>query len=96
VWRQADKYGVPRIAFINKCDRVGAAPFACIEQIRSRLKAHPVQVQLPVGGEGEFVGVIDLVRMRSLEWIGDITGAVFLDAEIPAERLARPRRRASG
>src|SRR5213079_963773 len=54
VWRQADKYGVPRIAFINKCDRVGAAPFACVEQIRERLSAHPIPVQLPLGSESEF------------------------------------------
>jgi elongation factor G len=91
VWRQADKYRVPRIAFINKCDRVGANPAGCIQQIRTRLKAHPVPVQLPLGGEGDFVGVIDLVRMRSLEWIGDITGAVFLDAEIPADRLGEAK-----
>src|SRR5438270_452070 len=71
VWRQADKYNVPRLAFINKCDRVGANPSACIAQIRSRLRAHPIAVQIPNGLEGEFVGVIDLVRMRSLEWVGD-------------------------
>jgi elongation factor G len=91
VWRQADKYRVPRLAFINKCDRVGANPPACIAQIRSRLKAHPIAVQIPNGLEGEFVGIIDLLRMRSLEWVGDLTGGVFLDAEIPAEKLAEAK-----
>ena len=91
VWRQADKYRVPRLAFINKCDRTGADPAAAVEQIRSRLKAHPIPVQIPNGLEGEFVGVIDLVRMRSLEWVGDLTGAIFLDVEIPAERLAEAK-----
>jgi elongation factor G len=91
VWRQADKYGVPRIAFVNKCDRVGAAPFACVDQIRERLGAHPIVVQLPLGSEADFVGVVDLVRMRSLEWIGDVSGAVFLDSEIATDRLAEAK-----
>ena len=91
VWRQADKYRVPRIAFINKCDRTGANPSAAIDQMRSRLKAHPIPVQMPNGLEGEFVGVIDLVGMRSLEWVGDLTGAKFLDAEIPADKLAEAK-----
>jgi elongation factor G len=88
VWRQADKHHVPRLAFINKCDRTGADPDRCIAEIRDRLKAHPIPVQLPNGLESDFVGVIDLLRMRSLEWVGDYTGAMFLDAEIPTERLA--------
>ncbi len=85
VWRQADKYGVPRIAFINKCDRLGADPERCVLQIRERLKAHPIPVQLPLGLEDKFTGVIDLLRMRALEWIGDTTGAAFLVSEIPAD-----------
>ena len=88
VWRQADKHHVPRLAFINKCDRPGADPDRCITEIRDRLKAHPIPVQLPNGLESNFVGVIDLLRMRSLEWVGDYTGALFLDAEIPTDRLA--------
>ena len=60
VWRQADKYRVPRIAFINKCDRVGADPDRCVEQIRERLKAHPVVIQIPNALEDEFRGVVDL------------------------------------
>jgi elongation factor G len=91
VWRQADRYRVPRIAFINKCDRTGANPAAAVEQMRTRLKAHPIPVQLPNGLEADFVGVIDLVRMRSLEWVGDLTGAMFLDVEIPAEKLSEAK-----
>ncbi len=91
VWRQADKYHVPRLAFINKCDRVGADPQTCIEQIRTRLRAHPVPIQLPVGLENDFAGVIDLVRMRKLEWVSDLTGAMFLEGEIPAEQLAEAK-----
>jgi elongation factor G len=85
VWRQADRYHVPRLAFINKCDRVGADPARCIKQISDRLRGHPLVVQIPVGLEDTFRGIVDLVRMRSLEWVGDLTGAVFLEGEIPAE-----------
>jgi elongation factor G len=85
VWRQANRYSVPRLAFVNKCDRTGADPQRCIKQIRERLAGHPVVVQVPMGLEDEFRGVIDLVRMRALEWIGDVTGSAFLEAEIPAE-----------
>src|SRR4051812_38708662 len=84
VWRQADRYSVPRLAFINKCDRVGADPWRCISQIRERLLGHPLVVQLPLGLEESFVGVIDLVRMVALEWVGDITGAAFLQVQIPS------------
>jgi elongation factor G len=91
VWRQADKYRVPRLAFINKCDRVGADPAACVEQIRARLRSHPVPIQLPVGLENDFAGVIDLVRMRKLEWVSDLTGAMFVEGEIPAEQLSEAK-----
>jgi elongation factor G len=87
VWLQANRYKVPRLAFINKCDRLGAEPWRCVRQIRERLTAHPLVVQVPMGLEDEFRGVVDLVRMRALEWIGDVTGAAFLEAEIPAEFL---------
>jgi elongation factor G len=87
VWLQANRYKVPRLAFINKCDRLGAEPWRCVRQIRERLTAHPLVVQVPMGLEDEFRGVIDLVRMRALEWIGDVTGAAFLEAEIPADFL---------
>ncbi len=85
VWRQADKYRVPRIAFINKCDRVGADPDRCVEQIRERLKSHPVVIQIPNALEDEFRGVVDLIRMRLVEWVDDSMGAAFSDEEIPAE-----------
>jgi len=84
VWRQADKYRVPRVAFINKCDRRGADPWRCVQQMRESIKAHPVVTQLPMGIEDSFTGVVDLVDMRALEWVGDTTGAAFLDREIPA------------
>jgi elongation factor G len=84
VWRQADKYRVPRIAFVNKCDRVGADPDRCVAQIRERLKAHPVLIQIPTGLEDRFTGVVDLIRMRCVEWADDTMGAAFSDSEIPA------------
>ncbi len=87
VWRQADRYGVPRVAFINKCDRVGADPQRCVGQLKERLRAHPIVVQVPIGIEDGFVGVVDLVRMRALEWVGDVTGAAFLDVEVPSGML---------
>jgi elongation factor G len=85
VWRQADRYRVPRIAFINKCDRVGADPWRCVQQIRERIKAHPVLTQIPIGIEDSFCGVVDLVSMRALEWVGDTTGAAFMEREIPSQ-----------
>jgi elongation factor G len=87
VWRQADKYRVPRIAFINKCDRVGADPDRAVAQIRERFKAHPVVIQIPNALEDEFRGVVDLIRMRLVEWVGDGMGSAFTDVEIPADLL---------
>ncbi|HEX3698949.1 MAG TPA: elongation factor G [Polyangia bacterium] len=81
VWRQADKYRVPRVAFINKCDRTGANPDHAVEQIRERLKAHPLVIQIPDGLEDDFTGVVDLVRMRHLHWTDDTMGAAFDDRE---------------
>ncbi len=92
VWRQADKYRVPRIAFINKCDRRGADPDRCVEQMRERIKAHPVVTQIPIGIEDSFTGVIDLASMRAIEWVGDTTGAAFLDREIPPSLLKSAKR----
>jgi elongation factor G len=91
VWRQADRYGVPRIAFINKCDRVGANPDACVEQIAGRLKSHPVVIQMPSGLEADFTGVVDLIRMRHIVWSDDTLGATFTETEVPAELVARAR-----
>jgi elongation factor G len=85
VWRQADKYRVPRIAFVNKMDRVGADFESVVHQIRERLGAHPVPVQLPLGVEENFRGVIDLVGMRAIVWDDESLGARFRSEEIPPE-----------
>ena len=85
VWRQADKYNVPRICFINKMDRVGADFFHSMETIVSRLKCKPVAVQLPVGAEDQFKGIVDLVRMKALLWRDETLGAEYDEIEIPEE-----------
>lgn len=87
VWRQADKYGVPRIAFINKMDRVGADFFRGVQMIKDRLKANAIPIQLPVGKEENFKGVIDLVSMKSIIWNDESLGATYSEEEIPAELL---------
>jgi elongation factor G len=84
VWRQADRYMVPRIAFINKMDRTGADFFAAVQSMVDRLGAHPVPVQLPIGQEEHFRGVVDLVEMRAIVWKDDL-GTEFEITEIPAE-----------
>ena len=85
VWRQADKYGVPRICFVNKMDRVGADFFRCVEMIEDRLGATTLVVQLPVGVEAGYRGVVDLVRMNALVWTEETLGAEFEIVDIPAE-----------
>ena len=87
VWRQADKYKVPRIAFINKMDRTGANFFAAVQSMRDRLGANPVPLQIPVGSEDNFTGVVDLVEMQAVLYKDDL-GQEFDVVEIPAE-LAR-------
>jgi len=87
VWRQADKYGVPRIAFINKMDRVGADFDRGIQMMRDRLHANPLPIQLPIGKEDTFKGVIDLVEMKAITWNDESLGATFDVNEIPADRL---------
>jgi len=84
VWRQADKYKVPRIAFINKMDRTGADFFASVQSMVDRLGAHPVPVQLPIGQEEHFRGVVDLVEMKATVWTDDL-GTSMSEEEIPAE-----------
>jgi elongation factor G len=84
VWRQADKYGVPRIAYINKMDRVGADFERGVQTMVERLGAHPVPIQLPIGSEGDFAGVIDLVTMRGIYYLDDL-GTEQEEREIPAE-----------
>jgi elongation factor G len=85
VWRQATKYGVPRIAFVNKMDRSGADFFKVYKQMRERLRANPVPIQVPIGAEEDFKGVIDLVKMKSIVWNETDNGATFVYADIPAE-----------
>ncbi len=85
VWRQADKYGVPRICFVNKLDRVGANFFRCVDMIVDRLGAQPVVMQLPIGAEDEFIGVVDLIKMRAIVWSGESLGAEYKYEEIPAD-----------
>jgi len=85
VWRQANKYGVPRLAFVNKMDRTGANFFRVYEQMRSRLKANPVPIQVPIGAEEKFVGVIDLVKMKAVVWDEASQGIKFEYQDIPAE-----------
>ena len=85
VWRQADKYGVPRLAFVNKMDRAGADFFRVLAQIESRLKCKPVALQLPIGNEDRFVGVVDLVKMKAITWDDATLGMRFKESEIPAE-----------
>ncbi|QOX78443.1 elongation factor G [Trichlorobacter lovleyi] len=87
VWRQADKYCVPRIAFINKMDRIGADFFRGVQMIKDRLKANPVPLQLPVGKEDYFKGIVDLVRMKAIIWDEESLGAKFHEEEIPADLL---------
>ena len=88
VWRQADKYRVPRLCFINKMDRVGADFLHSVETIVSRLKCRPVPIQLPVGTEDQFKGVIDLVTMKARIWLDETLGAQFDEVEIPPEYAA--------
>jgi elongation factor G len=85
VWRQADKYKVPRICFVNKMDRTGADFDNCVQQIKDRLGAHPVRVQLPIGKEENFLGVIDLIGNRAIVWEDESLGAKFKVTEIPAD-----------
>src|SRR3984957_6502923 len=85
VWRQGDKYRVPRMCFINKMDRVGADFFRSFDTIIDRLKCRPVAIQLPIGAEDKFLGVIDLVKMNARIWRDETLGAQFDDVEIPAE-----------
>lgn len=88
VWRQANKYKVPRIAFVNKMDRMGANFLRVVEQIKTRLGANPVPVQLPIGAEDSFEGVVDLVGMRSIYWDDSTQGMRYDEKEVPANMAA--------
>jgi elongation factor G len=85
VWRQADKYGVPRICFVNKMDRIGADFYRCVDMIDDRLGATPLVLQLPIGVEDKFIGLIDLVRMKGIVWKDESLGAEFTLVDIPAD-----------
>jgi elongation factor G len=85
VWRQADKYQVPRMCFVNKMDRTGADFYRCVDMMVDRLGATPLVLQLPIGAEAEFTGVIDLINMRSIVWLDEALGAKFEYGEIPAD-----------
>jgi len=85
VWRQADKYGVPRICFINKIDKMGADFEHAVDTLRKRLNAKPVAIQIPIGQEDKFKGVVDLIEMKSILWENDTIGAEYITGEIPAE-----------
>ncbi len=87
VWRQADKYRVPRICFVNKMDRIGADFKRTFDQIISKLEANPVAIQLPIGAEDKFVGVVDLIRMKSITYKDETMGADYIVGEIPASML---------
>jgi elongation factor G len=90
VWRQANRYGVPRMVFVNKMDRIGADFYNVEDQIRNRLKANPVPIQLPIGAEDQFKGIIDLVKMKAILWDDDAAmGSNYREEEIPADLVEK-------
>ena len=91
VWRQANKYHVPRIVFVNKMDRVGANFYNVEQQIKDRLKANPVPLQIPIGAEDDFKGVVDLVNMKALVWEDETKPTTYVEREIPAELLDKAK-----
>ena len=91
VWRQADKYRVPRVCFINKMDRVGADFFRSVETIVDRLQARPVPIQIPIGAEDQFKGIVDLVSMKARVWLDDTLGAKYDEVDIPSDLAEQAR-----
>ncbi|MEW5964456.1 MAG: elongation factor G [Pseudomonadota bacterium] len=85
VWRQGDKYNVPRIIFANKMDKTGADFYMCVDDIKEKLGARPVPIQLPIGAESSFAGVVDLIKMKGIVWEGDDKGASYKEIDIPAD-----------
>jgi elongation factor G len=85
VWRQADRYDVPRIVFVNKMDKIGADFFKCVSDIIDRVAGKPVCLQLPIGAENNFQGIVDLIKMKGVVWSGEALGAKFDEVEIPAD-----------
>jgi len=92
VWRQADKYGVPRLIFVNKMDKIGADFFTSVQMIKDRLGAKPIVIQLPIGAESNFTGIVDLVRMKAVVWDDETLGASFHDEDIPADLLDQAKK----
>ena len=88
VWRQANKYSVPRLAFVNKMDRAGADFLRVVEQIKQRLGSNPVPIQLPIGSEDNFSGVVDLIRMKAIKWNDEDLGATYVEEDIPENMTA--------
>jgi elongation factor G len=84
VWRQADKYDVPRVVFVNKMDKIGADFYRCVQDIIDRVAGKPVCLQIPIGAESDFVGVVDLIKMKAIVWNGEALGASFEEKDIPA------------
>ena len=91
VWRQADKYNVPRICFINKMDRVGADFFMSVDTIKSKLGARPLPIQIPIGAEDKFRGMVDLVKMKGITFDDETMGAKYQEIEIPAELVEQAK-----
>ncbi|KYO57484.1 MAG: elongation factor G [Tistrella sp.] len=89
VWRQADKYRVPRICFVNKMDRMGANFYRCVDMMVDRLGANPLVLSLPIGSESEYVGIVDLVKMKAVVWKDESLGAEFEERDIPADLADR-------
>jgi elongation factor G len=85
VWRQADKYDVPRVVFVNKMDKIGADFYRCVQDIIDRVAGKPVCLQIPIGAESDFLGVIDLIKMKAIVWNGEALGAAYEEQEIPAD-----------
>ena len=92
VWRQADKYNVPRVVFVNKMDKIGADFYRCFDEIRTKVGGRPVAIQLPIGSESSFLGIIDLVRMKAVVWDDEALGAKYHDEEIPADMLEEAKK----
>ena len=91
VWRQANKYGVPRMVFVNKMDRIGADFLRVVNQLKKRLGANPVVIQLPIGSEENFEGIVDLVRMKAVRWSDDNMGMQFEESDVPADMQEEAR-----
>ncbi len=89
VWRQGDKYNVPRIIFANKMDKTGADFYMCVDDIKEKLGARPVPVQIPIGAESAFVGLVDLITMKAVIWEGDDKGAKYIEKDVPADLVER-------